>query len=212
MYLTFFRLEENLTGEWFETFLRKVSPKRREICRRQKGETAAALRLLTAVWTRAYLSAALGVSNRELRFERTADEKPYLCGNALSFNFSHAGEAFAFACSREPVGVDLERPRKMRRGLIERYYSGAERALIASGTDPVLLWTKKESMLKLRGDGLRGIESADTASAKDVFFDTRRVGEYYLTAASFSDREITFETLSFETLARSALALEDLPE
>ena len=157
MYLTFFRLEENLTGEWFETFLRKVSPKRREICRRQKGETAAALRLLTAVWTRAYLSAALGVSNRELRFERTADEKPYLCGNALSFNFSHAGEAFAFACSREPVGVDLERPRKMRRGLIERYYSGAEQALIASGTDPVLLWTKKDSMLKLRGDGLRGV-------------------------------------------------------
>lgn len=212
MYLSFFQLKESLPQELSDAFLRKVSPERREIFRRQRGETAAAMRLLPAVYTRAYLSSQLGISNRELQFHKTRSQKPYLKGNALWFNFAHAGDAFAFACDAEPVGVDLEKPRNLRRNLIERYYSEGEKEQINAGEDPVLIWTKKEAMLKLNGEGLSGIEHADTASAKDVVFLTRRIGAYFLTAASNTDRSCRFDILTLDQIAQAALSLEDLPE
>ena len=53
MYLTLFQLTEPLPKELAEALLKKVSPDRRRIFLRQKGEEAAALRLLPAVYTRA---------------------------------------------------------------------------------------------------------------------------------------------------------------
>lgn len=212
MYLTLFQLTEPLPKELAEALLKKVSPDRRRIFLRQKGEEAAALRLLPAVYTRAYLAAALGRDNRELQFAVTREQKPYLLGNALFFNFAHTAGAFAFACDRSPVGVDLEKPRRMRRNLIERYYSEGEKAQIEAGADPVLIWTKKEALLKLRGEGLAGILSADTASIQDVFFDSRKVGEYFLTMATKTPEKPEFEILTLEKLVKAALSLEDLEE
>lgn len=85
--------------------------------------------------------------------------KPYLDGHRLRFNLSHSGDwtVLALAWSVE-LGVDLEHARRVRRrtALLERCFTTAEQARLASGGDRALLryWAAKEALVKAIGRGI----------------------------------------------------------
>lgn len=87
--------------------------------------------------------------------------KPYLPAYPEAhFNLSHTEGLFAAAAAKEPVGIDCEnvtRPARIK-ALSARYFSPSEQAYLAANDHSpeifYLIWTKKESYVKYRGEGL----------------------------------------------------------
>ena len=93
-----------------------------------------------------------------------AGEKPYLVyGNGaedeISFSRSYGGEYLALAFGRSPLGVDCELLLKRDPLVMEYFFTKKERRFVTESTNPDLvytvIWTRKESVLKQNGKGLR---------------------------------------------------------
>lgn len=90
---------------------------------------------------------------------------------ALCFNLSHSGEVVAAAFSDRPVGIDVERvlPRDFQT-VAARCFSPAEQKKIAGSEAPLQefyrLWTRRESIVKRRGEGLGGIRSVKVSGER----------------------------------------------
>jgi phosphopantetheinyl transferase len=108
------------------------------------------------------LSVELGCRNSEIKFETDPGGKPLISGNPIFFNVSHSRNGFAFAVTRDAgVGIDLEEMnRKINfEPIIRRFFGCREAAYIErqkklSANRFFLLWTRKESLVKLLGTGL----------------------------------------------------------
>lgn len=78
---------------------------------------------------------------------------------AIHFNLSHCSAAAACAVSDAPVGIDIETIQPIDDDLLAHTMSAAEREAIAAAPSAAVeftrLWTMKESLLKLTGEGLR---------------------------------------------------------
>lgn len=106
-----------------------------------------------------------GVRLSSLRRERTQDGKPYFPDCSIHFNVSHCRGLVCCALSSAPVGVDGEGPRPIREDLAPRICTEEELAWLACQPDRAAaflsLWTLKESVMKLIGQGLKyGVKNA----------------------------------------------------
>jgi 4'-phosphopantetheinyl transferase len=119
---------------------------------------------VTHTVTRVTLARCVGVPPKDIRFERGSHGKPRLAGAAarIRFNLSHAGDRalLAIAAGRE-VGVDVEQERIVEVfGLARHVFSPREieslRRLAPADRLGAFFrgWTRKESFIKARGDGL----------------------------------------------------------
>lgn len=94
-----------------------------------------------------------------LLFDYTTHGKPFLPDvQGIHFNISHCKNALAVAVDTRPVGIDVEVFRDAEEALL-RYTMNPEEAerIRCSGQASQLFaefWTRKESVLKLRGSGL----------------------------------------------------------
>lgn len=121
--------------------------------REQYCRTRSSLRFL--------LSGYLDIPPEAVPIRTTHQGKPFVAGESLQFNLSHAGETIllAFALKRS-LGIDLEYPRKLRNiSLIaRRVFSLREVANLESSNRPQQLfleyWTRYEATQKCRGVGV----------------------------------------------------------
>lgn len=76
----------------------------------------------------------------------------------LHFSLSHCKEAAVCVLSRHPIGIDVESIGRYRETVAHYAMSDAEVARIEQAEHPdvefVRLWTMKESLLKLTGEGI----------------------------------------------------------
>lgn len=90
--------------------------------------------------------------------------KPYV--NGLYFNLSHSGGRVALAVSSAPVGCDIELIRRAP-ARVERKFTQSERESLSrfSGAERdrafFVLWTAKESYLKMTGEGLSALSTVE---------------------------------------------------
>jgi 4'-phosphopantetheinyl transferase len=112
---------------------------------------------------RVLLGRYLGSEPARLRFRYGPERKPELADASLRFNLAHADASVVYAFSSSfDVGVDVEllRPERIGAGVAERFFSPAEVASLQAlpERDRPLgffsCWTRKEAVLKARGDGL----------------------------------------------------------
>lgn len=86
--------------------------------------------------------------------------KPYLSGYPkLHFNLSHCNKAVACAISSAPIGLDVEQIQPVKDSVLRFVCNAEEIAQVQQAPNPQIafcqLWTQKESLLKLSGEGLR---------------------------------------------------------
>ncbi|MBQ5816686.1 MAG: 4'-phosphopantetheinyl transferase superfamily protein [Oscillospiraceae bacterium] len=111
--------------------------------------------------------------------------KPYIEGER-EFNISHSGDFVVCAVGGGAVGIDVERISRMREAVFERIASPLEKAAAEklSGSEKneyyCSVWTKKESLLKLTGEGIRKeLSGVCTESANEHFY-TEKLGDYLI--------------------------------
>ena len=78
--------------------------------------------------------------------------KPYLPEYpGIFFSLSHSGDYVALALSSHPVGVDIQERKELSQGVVERFFTEAERE---SGMEPFKIFSGKESFVKYTGEGV----------------------------------------------------------
>lgn len=152
-------LNDDIAGFDFEAALPLLSEQRREQALKFKHEQgrktcAAAYLLLCEGLRKEY-----GITEKPV-FEYGEHGKPFIIGHPeIHFNMSHCREAAVCVISSRPVGVDVESIREYKDSLVRYTMNEAEIAQITQSSRPeetfTRLWTMKEAVLKLSGEGLR---------------------------------------------------------
>lgn len=109
-------------------------------------------------------------------FSYESHGKPYFRDYPeIFFNISHCHKGIACAVMDKPVGIDIEEI-QFDENLAKVIFSPAELEAIRSAEDQAVkfteLWTRKESFLKLTGEGLRNDMKDVLSSANEVAFTT----------------------------------------
>ena len=117
------------------------------------------------------LNVDYGISDPPL-FSFGEHGKPMLVGHPdIHFSLSHCREAAACVVAPVPVGIDVESLISYDAELVEKVMNVEEQQQIARSSDPALdfirLWTMKESLLKMTGEGI----STDLRSVLDGFYE-----------------------------------------
>ncbi len=92
-------------------------------------------------------------------FEYGTHGKPYIADRPdIHFNMSHCREAAFCVVSNRRVGIDVESIRMFKESLVNYTMNEEEVAQIRQSRHPevefIRLWTMKEAILKLTGDGI----------------------------------------------------------
>lgn len=118
-------------------------------------------KMLGELMIRAILCAKYKVPAGNIDFEYSENDKPALKSyDNIHFNISHSGDWVVCAFAEAPVGIDVEKIRKVNFGIAKRFFSEEEVKDLFSmpehdQTDHFFdLWTIKESYLKAIGTGL----------------------------------------------------------
>lgn len=152
-------LTEDIYGFDLDEALGTLPPLRREQalglrCERDRRLCAAAYMLL-----RQALLVEHGIDGSpELGWREGG--KPFIVGHEdIHFNMSHCRVAAACAVGGRPVGVDIETVRPFNADLARRVLNGGELTRVEASARPDVeftrLWTMKESLLKMTGEGIR---------------------------------------------------------
>jgi 4'-phosphopantetheinyl transferase len=176
---------------------------------------------------RLIISQFLKLDPLEISFKTGLNNKPGIKGDPIHFNITHTREAFAITVSNEfQVGIDLEDINQEIeiRSIAEKYFSRKECEFIfksetGSKNRFILLWTRKESLLKALGTGiindLTKVEvsgrhnflswnSFDNLGSDNsfhsLFLYSKRIKNYYLSVAIPQKASINFYHLNKENI------------
>ena len=175
-------LEPDLSSysdEKYEADLRRLPPQRYEkaMTYRFLADRKRCVRAYMLLWEG--LAREYGVEEAPV-FDFGSHGKPVLRDHpALHFSLSHSGNAVLCALDRRPVGADIEMIRRKNLAYLLSVFSAAEQASIERAASPEVcftrLWTRKESYLKLTGEGLTGTKALREIPTEDndaVHFET----------------------------------------
>lgn len=105
--------------------------------------------------------------------------KPYLRETPeVHISLSHTKGAVAVAVSENPVGIDLEHPRRVNPKLAVRWFTASERAYAVDDERRLEIWTRKEALLKRAGRLELPAGKTDTLGRADI--TTRKVRGFTL--------------------------------
>lgn len=117
---------------------------------------------LAAVLLRVVAGRATGLEPSAVVVDRTCEScgdphgRPRLPGTALAVSISHSGDIVAVAVTAAgPVGVDVEQFGVGYTDLVSTVCTGSELRHVGTAADFYAYWTRKESVLKATGEGLR---------------------------------------------------------
>lgn len=172
-----------------EDALAKVSSQRREQALKFAHESGRRLSLAVYMLLMEGLQKEYGITGPPV-FEYLEGGKPVIKDHPeIHFNFSHSGNVAFCAIDNQPVGADIETPRKITPSLISYTMNEEERAIIESASDQMLtflsFWTKKESVLKLTGEGIRSDLKTVLAKPELYQIETITTDKYVYSIAKF---------------------------
>ena len=178
-------IDDHINGFDLETALTLLSDQRREQALKFRFEQGRRTCVLAYLLLMRGLRQEFGIEEKPL-FEYGEHGKPRIVGHPeVHFNLSHCRQAGVCAVSRQPVGIDVESVREYRESLIDYTMNEAEAALIKGSERPEVaftrLWTQKEALLKLTGEGISRDLKTVLSQASGVSFTTvERLDKNYI--------------------------------
>lgn len=169
------------------TALNMVSMQRREQALRFRFEAGRRLCLAAYLLLMEGLEKEYGITEPPI-FDYTPEGKPFLAHHPdIHFSFSHSGTVALCAISNQPVGADVETPRKISPELIRHTMNDEEVGLINSSPDPTMqflyFWTRKEAFLKLISKGILNDMKMVLTEAENYLFETIQSDHYIYSIA-----------------------------
>ena len=162
--------------------LTRVSAQRREQALKFRHENGRRLSLAVYLLLMDGLRDEYGIQTPPL-FDYTAEGKPFILGRPdIHFSFSHSGNVALCALSDQPVGADVEVPRKITPSLVSYTMNDLEQEQIYASADPAMqflyFWTRKEALLNLTGAGIRNDMKIVLSEAEKYHFETIKTNNY----------------------------------
>ena len=134
----------------------------------------------------------------DLKILRSTDKKPYFEQSPFHFSLSHTEKLSVAAICTAPVGIDIELLSSSRdtKKLVNRFFNEEEKALLQSSDDPTFtfysIWTKKEALSKISGEGLTVLSAQNSFSCFCHQFILNLNNEIYvMSVCSLTPDEIT---------------------
>ncbi len=151
------------------------------------------------------LSVALGLP-LPLEYQTEENGKPFIEG-APQFNISHSGNYVVCAVDESPVGADIERISRMKASIFNRIASPIEKQRAAClENDPLeyccTVWTKKESLLKLTGEGIRKELSAVCTESEGYYHTEKIDSDYILSVCLAANNQVETHFITEEILKK----------
>lgn len=165
--------------------LQSISSQRREQALQFKFEQGQRLCVAAYMLLKQALREQEGILDNPI-FEYGEHGKPSIVGHPeLHFSLSHCKEAAVCVLSRRPVGIDVESIGRYSESVARYAMSDDEMQQIHQSDNPGLafirLWTMKESLLKLTGEGINDNMKETLKNAKAEWFTTTgRIDKNYL--------------------------------
>lgn len=125
-------------------------------------------------------------------FDYTPEGKPFIASHPnIHFSFSHSGTVAVCCISSQPVGIDVETPRKISPSLIAYTMNDNEQSLINASKDMVMrflcYWTKKEAVLKLTAKGISNDLKNVLDEAEQYQIETVKTDSYVYSIAKWKE-------------------------
>ena len=172
--------------------LARVSAQRREQALKFRHENGRRLSLAVYLLLMDGLREEYGIQTPP-EFDYTAEGKPFILGRPdIHFSFSHSGNVALCALSDQPVGVDVEVPRKITPSLVSYTMNDREQEQINASADPALrflyFWTRKEALLKLTGEGIRNDMKHVLSESGKYHFETVKTNSYLFSVVKYCEQ------------------------
>ena len=127
--------------------------------------------------------------------------KPYFTELPLFFNLSHTDNFVCCAVGEREVGVDAEKIKSVKEGVIKKVLTENERnTLKDTDADFIRYWTLKESILKHCGSGITpeiyGLDFSafaekESFSFNSLFFTVKKKDKYYISVCG-DEKDVEF--------------------
>ncbi len=211
---------KTLCEDHFRQLVPMFSPDKRieELLHRGKNKLAAQHNILSYLLMRKVLISQYPLHPNEIVIAVNEHSKPYLSGKSLPhFNLSHSGEWVVGAFSEKPIGIDIEKIKRVNLKVAERFFSLPEIRFLNELNEVerdlwfLKFWTIKESYLKALGTGLSRSMSSFVASYHDgvfhitddenpekIFLDHRVFEQNYLVSVSAYEPDIQNEIVIYD--------------
>lgn len=185
-------INENTGNMDLTAALAEVSPQRREQALKFRHENGRRLSLAVYLLLKKGLQEEYGIAGNPV-FGYSEEGKPFLLGQPdVHFSFSHSGNVALCALCDQPVGADVEVPRKISPSLITYTMNDDEQAQINASPDPMMqflfFWTRKEALLKLTGEGIRNNMKNVLEKSDNYCFETVQSGKYIYSIAKYRNK------------------------
>lgn len=171
------KLESNQCWESYKNYIHLISKERQDRISRMKYDVERIHSMVSELIARKYISDTIGIPFNEIKFRSIFNGKLIVdFEKMLSFNWSHSGDWILFAMDKEPVGIDVEKIRKIEViNIARRFFDIREVKQIEELKQKqqiqhfFKLWTLKESYIKWKGTGME-------TSLKSFYFVFNNMG------------------------------------
>lgn len=130
------------------------------------------------------------VDGTEKRIEKESNGKPFLKGmEQYHFNISNTDGMVVCAVSDMEIGVDAEKKKPFRKGILRKCAGPGEKAYILDAEEKeqqerfFRIWTLKESYIKMTGEGMRiplnEVEFEILKEEEDIQITCSKEGKFY---------------------------------
>jgi len=164
MILEVFASENNepLSEHDFNVLMKAAQEEKKQIILNQKIKSNADNSIIGIALAKYALFKVFNVNVNDLEIAYTQNGKPYpKTSPNIHLSISHSDTITVCAVSDSPVGIDVEKIRKFNNSVSEKIFGAEITHMLCKSKTPnedfTVLWTEKEAVLKLTGEGISGI-------------------------------------------------------